>query len=202
MSDDPWLKRYPDGVDWDAEIPVKPLYALFDDARARYPDNPCIDFLGRTFSFADIGKQIDRAAAGFAKLGVGPGVKVGLFLPNCPQFVVAYYGVLRAGGTVVCYSPLYAAGEILHQVEDSETRFMVTLDLKVLYPKMREVLDKGKIEKLIVGNLPEVLPFPKNLLYPLAKAKGRGQGAQRRPAPVVPRALEQQRCARARPDRS
>ena len=171
MSDDPWLKRYPDGVDWDAEIPVKPLYALFDDARARYPDNPCIDFLGRTFSFADIGKQIDRAAAGFAKLGVGPGVKVGLFLPNCPQFVVAYYGVLRAGGTVVCYSPLYAAGEILHQVEDSETRFMVTLDLKVLYPKMREVLDKGKIEKLIVGNLPEVLPFPKNLLYPLAKAK-------------------------------
>ena len=171
MGDDPWLRRYPEGVDWGAEIPVKPLHALFDDARARYPNNPCIDFLGRKFTFAEIGKQIDRAAAGFAKLGVGPGVKVGLFLPNCPQFVVAYFGVLHAGGTVVCYSPLYAEPEILHQVEDSETRLMVTLDLKVLYPKMRAVLDKGKVEKLIVGNLPEVLPFPKNLLYPLAKAK-------------------------------
>ena len=115
--------------------------------------------------------KIDRAAAGFIKLGVGPGVKVGLFLPNCPQFVIAYFAILRAGGTVVCYSPLYADGEIQHQVEDSETRFMVTLNLKVLYPKMRAVLDKGAVEKLIVGNLPEVLPFPKNLLYPLAKAK-------------------------------
>ena len=171
MSDDPWFRRYPDDVNWNAEIPVKALYALFDDSVARYPNHPCIDFLGRRFTYAEVGKQIDRAAAGFAKLGVEPGVKVGLFLPNCPQFVVAYFGILRAGGTVVCYSPLYAEGEILHQVEDSETRFMVTLDLKVLYPKMRALLDKGKVEKLIVGNLPEVLPFPKNLLYPLAKAK-------------------------------
>ena len=171
MSDEPWLRRYPDNIDWNAEIPVKPLYALFDDARARYPDHGCVDFLGRKFTYAEIGKQIDRAAAGFIKLGVGPGVKVGLFLPNCPQFVIAYFAILRAGGTVVCYSPLYADGEIQHQVEDSETRFMVTLNLKVLYPKMRAVLDKGAVEKLIVGNLPEVLPFPKNLLYPLAKAK-------------------------------
>ena len=171
MSDDPWFRRYPDNVDWNAEIPVKPLYALFEDARAQYAGHPCIDFLGRKFTYTDIGKQIDRAAAGFAKLGVGPGVKVGLFLPNCPQFVVSYFGILRAGGTVVCYSPLYSEGEILHQVEDSETRFMVTLDLKVLYPKMRAVLDQGKVERLIIGNLREVLPFPKNLLYPLAKAK-------------------------------
>ncbi len=171
MGEDPWFRRYPGNVDWNAEIQTKPLYALFDDSRAAYPNHACIDFLGRKFNFTEIGKQIDRAAAGFAKLGVGPGVKVGLFLPNCPQFVVAYFGILRAGGTVVCYSPLYAEAEILHQVEDSETRFMVTLDLKVLYPKMRAVLDKGKVEKLIIGNLPEVLPFPKNLLYLLAKAK-------------------------------
>ena len=171
MSDDPWLRRYPDNVDWNAEIPVKPLYALFDDSRERYPNHKCIDFLGRRFTYAEIGEQIDRAAAGFVKLGVRSGVRVGLFLPNCPQFVVAYYGILRAGGTVVCYSPLYAEAELQHQVEDSGTRFMVTLNLKVLYPKMRALLDKGTIEKLIVGNLPEVLPFPKNLLYPLAKAK-------------------------------
>jgi long-chain acyl-CoA synthetase len=171
MSTEPWLNKYPPGVDWNAEIPAQPLYALIDDAVHRYPNNPCIDFLGRKFTYANIGRQIDHAAAGFQKLGVGKGIKVGLFLPNCPQFVIAYYGVLKAGGTVVNYSPLYSEPEILHQVEDSQTDIMVTLNLKVLYPKMAAMLRQSRIRHLVVGTLPDVLPFPKNLLYPLAKSK-------------------------------
>jgi long-chain acyl-CoA synthetase len=171
MAAHPWESSYPKEVDWAADIPVKPLYALFDDALARFADRPCLDFLGKKYTYAEVGRLIDRAACGFQKLGVKKGVKVGLFLPNCPQFIVSFYGILKAGGTVVNYSPLYAEPELLHQIEDSHTDFMVTLNLQVLYPKMRSLLEKSRLTKLIVGTLPDVLPFPKNLLYPLAKSK-------------------------------
>ena len=112
-----------------------------------------------------------HAAAGFQALGVKKGVKVGLFLPNCPQHVVCYYGILKAGGTVVNFSPLYSEPELLHQIEDSQTDIMVTLNLTVLYPKMLAMLEKSRLKKLVVGTMPEVLSFPKNLLFPLARAK-------------------------------
>ena len=83
----PWLASYPLDVDWGAEIDVKPLHALLEDAVARFPDRPCIDFLDRRYSFAeDVGRLANRAAKGFQALGVGPGVKVGLHLPNTPLF--------------------------------------------------------------------------------------------------------------------
>ena len=117
MSTDPWFNAYPPDVDWHAEIPARPLYALLDDAAHRFPSHRCIDFMGRKFTFADVARQVEHAASGFQRLGVRKGTKVGLFLPNCPQFVVAYYGILKAGGTVVNFSPLYSEQEILHQVE-------------------------------------------------------------------------------------
>ena len=170
MSDQhPWLSKYPHHVKWDAEIPEKPLFALLDDSVARYPTNESIDFLGKTYTYSEVGDMVTHAAAGFQELGVGKGVKVGLFLPNCPQFVVAYFGILKAGGTVVNYSPLYSEEELLHQIEDSETDIMVTLSLKALYPKMAKMLQKSRVKRLVVGALQDVLPFPKNLLFPVVK---------------------------------
>ncbi|HEX4569606.1 MAG TPA: AMP-binding protein, partial [Dongiaceae bacterium] len=84
----PWLKSYPSDVDWGAEIPVKPMHLLLEEAAARFADRTCIDFLDRRYSFAEIGRLADRAAKGFQLLGVGPGVKVGLHLPNCPYSVI------------------------------------------------------------------------------------------------------------------
>ena len=171
MSDQhPWLDKYPNHVSWDAEIPEKPLFALLDDAVAQYPTNESMDFLGKTYSYAELGDMVAHAAAGFQELGVGKGVKVGLFLPNCPQFVVSFFGILKAGGTVVNYSPLYSEEELLHQIEDSETDIMVTLGLKALYPKMAAMLRNSRVRTLVVGALQDALPFPKNLLFPLLKS--------------------------------
>ena len=78
----------------------------------------------------------DRAAKGLQQLGVGPGVHVGLYLPNTPHYVIAFFGVLKAGGTVVNYSPLDAAKVLAHKIEDSRTDVLVTLDLAALYPQM------------------------------------------------------------------
>ena len=70
----PWLASYPSDVDWGAEIDIKPMHALLEDAVARFADRPCIDFLDRRYSFAEIGRLANRAAKGFQALGVGPGV--------------------------------------------------------------------------------------------------------------------------------
>jgi long-chain acyl-CoA synthetase len=171
VPDAPWVKSYPSGVDWSADFPAMPLWDLFDQAVQRYADGPCLDFLGRVWSYQQIGRLVDRAAAGLQALGVGPGTKVGLFLPNCPYFVICFFAVLTAGGTVVSYNPLYAEREIAHQIEDSDTDLMVTLDLALLLPKLEPMLARTRLKAIIVGKMADILPFPKKLLFPLIKAR-------------------------------
>ena len=167
----PWLKMYPEGVDWQATLDIGPLWENLDRAVARYPNHNLLDFLDRKFTYSQIGDLVNRAARGFQDIGVGKGINVGLFLPNCPQFVVCYYGILKAGGTVVNYSPLHSEPELEYQIEDSHTDIMVTLNVEALYPKMASLLPKTRLKKLVVGTIAEVLPFPKSLLYPLVKRK-------------------------------
>ncbi len=162
----PWLKAYPPEIDWGAEIDVKPMPALIDEAAARFADRPCIDFLDRRYSFAEIGRLADRAAKGLRALGVEPGVKVGLHLPNCPYSVVCYYAVLKAGGTLVNFNPLYATPELQHQIEDSETDVMVTLDAASLHDRLAPLVGRSRLRHVVVCRLAEALPFPRNWLYP------------------------------------
>ena len=169
MTDPLWLANYPENVQWDAEIPEGPLFAILDEAVERFPNNESMDFLGKRYSYAGLGDAVARAAAGFRALGVGKGVKVGLFLPNCPQFVIAFFGILKAGGTVVNYSLLYSEDQLAYQIEDSETDIMVTLSLEALYPKMTALLKRSRVSKLVVGTLQAALPFPKNVLFPLLR---------------------------------
>lgn len=167
----PWEAHYPAELEWRTEIQVKPLYRLLDDAVATYPDNPCIDFLGRKYSYREIGRLVDRAAKGFQDLGVGPGTKVGLFLPNTPYFVVCYYAVLKAGGTVVNINPLYAEEEIARQIADAEARIVVTLGLKALYPKLAAVMRQAGVETVIACSMADALPFLQKPLFRLLQRK-------------------------------
>ncbi|MAZ01701.1 MAG: dicarboxylate--CoA ligase PimA [Sneathiella sp.] len=171
MSDFPWEKSYPKGVKWEIEIEEKPVYALLDEAVAKWPNNYAIDFMDKRITYAELDDMVDRAAKGFRELGVKEGVHVGLYLPNTPHYIVCFFGILKAGGTVVNYSPLDAERELRHKIGDSHTDFMVTLDLEVLYPKIAGMLNETRLKKIIVGCLKEVLPFPKNFLYPIVKSK-------------------------------
>ncbi len=173
----PWAVRYGHPVPWDTTFEALTVPALLDRAAAKTPDARCIDFLGRGYSYAEVARMADRAAEGFRKLGVRRGVKVGLFLPNCPHYVAAYYGAMKAGGTVVNFSPLYNADELADQVEDSGTEIMVCLDVAQLYPTIAEVLERTAIRRLVVGSLTEVLPRGKAMLYRLFKAKERSKVA-------------------------
>jgi long-chain acyl-CoA synthetase len=162
----PWLKSYPPGIDWGAEIAVKPMHALMDDAVARFAGQPCIDFLGRRYSYAEVGDLVNRAAKGFKALGVGPGVKVGLCLPNTPYSVIGYFAALKAGGTLVNFNPLYTERELTHQIVDSECDIMVTLDLVEFCHKLAAVGPHTRLRKLVVCRMAEALPFPRDWLYP------------------------------------
>jgi long-chain acyl-CoA synthetase len=171
----PWLEAYPEHVDWAVPISEEPLTAVFDRAVARYGARPCVDFLGKTYSYRQVGDLVDRATKGFQALGVGRGVHVGILLPNTPYFVICYYAVLKAGGTVVNFNPLYVAEEIARQIEDSETRIMVTLDLEILLPKASAALDRTGLKQVVVCPMAEILPFPKDLLFRLFR---RGETAE------------------------
>ena len=160
MNKHPWIKSYPPGVRWDAPLPVMPVQQILEDAAERWTDRPALEFMGRTTSYRELLDQSRHAAAGFQKLGVGPGVHVGLFLPNTPHYVISFFGVLMAGGTVVNYSPLDAAKVLEHKVEDSQTDIMVTLDLAPLYPQMRRLMGHSRLRMLVTGSLPEMSGHP------------------------------------------
>ncbi len=162
---------YAHGCAWDIPLVAKPLYALLDEAVERFPNRPYLDFLGRQYTYGDIAAQVAKAACGFQALGVKPGIKVGLYLPNCPQYVVAYNAILKAGGTVVNFSPLYSVDELVHQVEDSETDIMVCLDVAALYATISAVMAKSRLRTLVVASLAEALPRGKALLYRLFKRR-------------------------------
>ena len=96
--------------------------------------------MDKKITYQDLDDLVNRAAKGFRELGVKPGVHVGMFLPNTPHYMVCFFGILKAGGTVVNYSPLDAERELKHKIEDSHTDILVTLDLKALYPTIAKML--------------------------------------------------------------
>ena len=166
-----WLNSYPKGVDWHQKFTPTPLYQLLDEAVAKYASRPCTNFLGKVLTYGDIGRMVDQAAAGLQKLGVKKGTKVGLFMPNCPTFIVYYFATLKAGGTVVNYNPLYTLEELTFQVKDSETEVMVTLDLKLLFDKVEGLMKAGTLKRAIVASFPALLPGAKSVLFKLFKSK-------------------------------
>jgi len=171
MNDKPWINSYPPGVRWDAEIVPRPVQSILDDAVAKWPDRPAIDFMGKRITYRDLGDLANRAARGLQQLGVKPGVHVGLYLPNTPHYIIAFFGVLKAGGTVVNYSPLDAAKVLEHKIEDSRTDFLITLDMASLYPQMASMLGKTRLKKLVVGSLGEITADPDGVITEM-KASG------------------------------
>ena len=131
--------------------------------------NPCTYFMGKRLSYAEIGALSDRAAKGLRELGVGEGVKVGLFMPNTPAFVIFYFGVLKAGGTVVNFNPLYSLEEIEFQIRDSGAKIMVTLDLDLTYGKIAALLNHGALDKAVVVSFTSLLPALKSVGFKLTQ---------------------------------
>ena len=150
-------------------LPSVPVHKLLTDAVAKFPHNPCIEFMGRRWTYAEAMELTAHAAKGFQKLGVGKGTRVGLLLPNTPYYFAAYFGISLAGGTVVNMNPLYTVKELEHMVMDSAIDVLVTMDLAIMYPKARTVLNNTPVRKLIVCSMADALPFGTSVLFNLFK---------------------------------
>ncbi len=170
MPDYPWLKNYPPNTEWHATYTAQPMHTLLDNAADKYPDNIAIDFMGKEYTYAKLQDMVNRVARGLHEIGVGKETRVGLFMPNCPQFVIAYYAILKAGATVVNFNPLYSEHEVEHQIRDSKVEVMFTLNLRILYPKLKPFIGNGMLRKVVVGFFQEALPLSKAALYTMAKA--------------------------------
>ena len=172
MSERPWVAHYDKGVPASLKYPEEPLFFFLQESARKYPDRACTIFKGAVISFKEMDAITDHLAAGLADLGVKKGDRVGIFMPNTPQFVIAYFGILKAGGVVVATNPLYTPPEIAYQCNDAGIEIMFVMTN--FYKTMKKAQPGTKIKKLIVTNLKEALPPVTSLLFTVAREKKAG----------------------------
>jgi long-chain acyl-CoA synthetase len=148
-----------------------PAFHMLDQAVSRFATRPAVDFLGKRTTYAQIGRLADAAAAGLQKIGVTKGVNVGLCLPNTPYFVIMYHAILKAGGTVVNFNPLYTEREIENQAKDAAVTILVSMDLALIHDKIGKLASKGVFKRVIICSMTAALPPLKALLFRAFKAK-------------------------------
>jgi len=161
----PWAKKYPVDIDWHADVPQSTMVALFDESVKKHADRTALHFMGKTLTYKELGEKVDSFAKSLQDQGIGKGSKVGLCLPNTPFYVIAYYGAMKAGATVVNFNPLYAEHELKHQINDSECDMMVTVNVKQVQPKVEKMLGQTCLKKIITCDLADALPGVKSFAY-------------------------------------
>ena len=172
----PWLKFYDEGVPHTLEYPEVPLHWFLEDSARKYPNSIATILPGKfgdtKLTYRELNELANRLANALIDMGVKKGDRVALYMPNCPQFVIAYSGILKAGAIVVTTSPLYSPREVEHQFNDSEAETVIVLSL--YYPVVKQVQPKTRVQKVIVSNIKEHLGGIDGLLFGLLREKKEG----------------------------
>ncbi|WP_108651168.1 long-chain-fatty-acid--CoA ligase [Dongshaea marina] len=143
------------------------LYQNLEQVASEFAERPCLEFLGRSYSYQAIYDEVQQLAAGLQQQGVAKGDRVILFLPNCPYYVISYYALLKIGAIVVNSNPLYAPGELEHQIQDCGAKILITLDLKILCDKVMKQLPHTGLEKVLICRLARAMSTVKGALFSL-----------------------------------
>src|SRR5437588_11055705 len=160
---------------------------MLEEAARKHPQSPALVWAvpgGRTLTFAQLLSDVERFSAVLASLGVKQGDRVGLILPNCPQYVVAYYATVRLGAIIVGNNPLYTQRELAHQLNDAGCDVVVVLDQ--LFANLKSIEHEFRPREVVVTGLEDYMPFPKNVLAPplVFRKQAKKEG---RPWPPVPK---------------
>jgi long-chain acyl-CoA synthetase len=172
----PWLNSYAEGVPAEIDEPTQTLPEMMAVSVRTFGRRPALEFFGAVTTYRELGEQIERAAEGLRRLGVGAGDRVALVLPNCPQHVVAFYATLRLGAIVVEHNPLYTARELRHQFEDHGARVAIVWD-KVADTVAGFPSDLT-VEHIVSVDLTAAMPLSKRLLLRLPVPKARESRAK------------------------
>ncbi|MEW5773042.1 MAG: long-chain fatty acid--CoA ligase [Thermodesulfobacteriota bacterium] len=163
--DRPWLASYDPQVPPDPAIEAVPVFEYLDRAARDFPEREALRFQNLRMTYAALLERAERAAAALRRLGVGPGDRVALMLPNLPQTMVAYWAVLKAGAVAVMVNPLYMESELTHQLGDAGCSTMIVLDH--LWPKVASLRERLPVRRYIVTGVAHGLRFPLGLLFRL-----------------------------------
>jgi long-chain acyl-CoA synthetase len=165
----PWFKFWPEGLPKSLDYPDMSLAQVLRETTQKYSRNPAIIYFGGRISFGELDQLVDKFATALQNLGVKKGDRVGIFLPNIPQFVIAFYGAMRAGAVCVTCSPLYKARELEHQLNDAGAETLVAMD--TLYPIVQGIRERTKLRNVITTSPRDYLPPLLKTLSPLKGVK-------------------------------
>ncbi|GIN91759.1 long-chain-fatty-acid--CoA ligase [Siminovitchia terrae] len=168
----PWLELYPDTLPKTLDYDRKPVQQYLTDAAQNYPDKTAIHFMGKELTYRELYKSSLRMATYLRTLDIKKGDRVAIMLPNSPQAVISYYGILYAGAIVVQTNPLYTERELEYQMKDSGAKAIIGLD--ILYPRIMKVIGNTELQHVIVTAVKDYLPFPKNVIYPFIQKRDTG----------------------------
>src|SRR5688500_3413025 len=149
----PWLKHYDYWVRPEMTLPTRPLHEILSTTAADMPDAQATQFLGAALTYREIKWRADRLAAALVRLGVTQGDRVGIMLPNCPQYIIAAFAILRLGAVVVNINPIYTTRELLNVATDSGARVLITLDK--LAALALDIRNNSGIEHVVITSLAE-----------------------------------------------
>ncbi|MES9736076.1 long-chain-fatty-acid--CoA ligase [Peribacillus frigoritolerans] len=172
MSNKPWQAIYPEQIPAVLSYEDKPLYSFLKESAEEFPDKVSIHFQGKELTFREVHECALKFAAYLKSIGLQKGERVAVMLPNCPQGVIGFFGILMAGGVVVQTNPTYTERELEYQMKDSGAKMILVMD--ILFPRVSAVASRTDIEHIIVTAIKEYLPFPKNLIYPFIQKKQYG----------------------------
>lgn len=148
----PWEKWYPPGVTADAPLSLGTVPQLLDDAVRAFGPRTAIECRDKPITYAELGREVERAAAAFLRAGIGRDTSVALYLPNTPYHPFAFFGALKAGARIVHLSPLDAQRELAHKLKDSGARTLVTTNVAHMGPAAVALLEAGLLDRVIVGD--------------------------------------------------
>lgn len=159
----PWLSHYPAHIPTHIDYPDIPLYGILEQTAKNYPDKNALVFYGSKLNYLEIEQLSDRFAGFLVKKGVKPQDRVALLLPNCPQYIISFWGVLKAGATVVAINPLYTERELADMLKDSCATSIVILD--ALYPKFAKIQPQTTVKNIILTSIADYFPVPLKIVF-------------------------------------
>ncbi|KON32453.1 hypothetical protein AC478_00030 [miscellaneous Crenarchaeota group-1 archaeon SG8-32-3] len=149
----PWFSSWPKNVPKNLEYPNVPLHAILEETAKENPEKVAIAYFKREITYAELDSLVSQFAAGLAALGVKKSDRVAIFLPNIPQFLIAYFGVLKAGAVLTAISPLHKEREVEYQLNDSESETVIASES--LYPILENVCRKTKLKNAVITSKEE-----------------------------------------------
>ncbi|RLC00038.1 MAG: long-chain fatty acid--CoA ligase [Deltaproteobacteria bacterium] len=167
MQEKLWHKSYAEGVKKTIDYEKVTISEALTRSAKKFPEKTALNYMGKRISYQELNDHVNRFAKALKDLGINPGDKVGVCLPNIPQVIISDLAIFRVGAVVVQNNPLYTERELAYQLNDSDSKLVITLTL--LVPRMETIKPKTQLQKIVGCHINSYLPFPKKQLFPFVK---------------------------------